>query len=163
MNCRQFSLAAVVIAGIVIVSHSVVFAQGAPLFAVLLGGNEVSNAGETGVGDSNGYGAATVIVLGNSVCFGLVFDNIGTPAAAHIHENIAGQNGDIVVDFVGAGAVGQVDPPTSGNPGSVSGCVSGDAIRDRTALARIRVTPSKFYVNVHNAAFPSGAIRGQLY
>jgi hypothetical protein len=164
MNLRRFFLAVIVVAGMVGMNYSVAFAQ-APLFAVLLGGNEVSSTGEAGVGDPNGYGSATVIVLvpENIVCFGLVFDNIETPAAAHIHEGVAGLNGDIVVDFIGEGATGQVDPPTSGNPGSVSGCVSGDAIRDPSALERIRRNPSRFYVNVHNAAFPPGAIRGQLH
>jgi hypothetical protein len=162
MNLRRLFLAVIVVAGMVGMHYSVAFAQ-APLFAVLLGGNEVSSTGEAGVGDPNGYGSATVIVLADTVCFGLVFDNIATPRAAHIHEEVAGQNGTIVVDFIGEGATGQVDPPTSGNPGSVSGCVSGDAIRDPSALARILRNPSRFYVNVHNIGFPAGAIRGQLH
>jgi hypothetical protein len=161
MNLRRFFLTVVVVAGMVVMSHSVVFAQGVPLFAVLLGGNEVSGEGEAGVGDTNGFGSATVILVGDTVCFGLTFDNIATPTVAHIHENVAGQNGSVMVDFIGGDS--QVDPPTSGNPGSASGCVSGEAIKDPEVLARIRRTPSNFYVNVHNGAFPGGAIRGQLY
>jgi hypothetical protein len=162
MNLRRFFLTVAVVAGMVVMSHSVVFAQEV-FFAVLLGGNEVTDGGEANVGDQNGFGSATVIIVGDRVCFGLVFDNIITPHAAHIHENVAGQNGIIVVDFVGAGATGQVDPPTSGNPGSVSGCVTDAALRDPSALARIRKNPGGFYVNVHNEQFGAGAIRGQLY
>jgi hypothetical protein len=162
MNLRRFFLTVVVVAGMVVMSHSVAFAQGTPLFAVLLGGNEVdSETNQAGVGDPNGYGGATVIIVGDTVCFGLVFDNIRTPTVAHIHEQVAGQNGSVVVDFLGGAS--PVDPPESGNPGSLSGCVSGAAIKDPDVLARILSTPSNFYVNVHNSAFPGGAIRGQLF
>ena len=161
MNLRRIFLAVVVVAGMVVMSHSVVFAQEV-FFAVLLGGNEVeTESGQAGVGDRNGYGGATVIIVGDTVCFGLVFDNIGTPTIAHIHENVAGRNGSVVVDFIGGDS--PVDPPESGNPGSVSGCVSGDAIKKEGVLESIRSNPSRFYVNVHNGAFPGGAIRGQLF
>ena len=161
MNLRRFFLAVVVVAGMVVMSHSVVFAQEV-FFAVLLGGNEVNTETDAaGVGDPNGFGGATVIIVGDTVCFGLVFDNIATPTVAHIHENVAGEIGGVVVDFIGGDS--GIDPPESGNPGSASGCVSGDAIKDPEVLARIRSNPSRFYVNVHNGAFPRGAIRGQLF
>lgn len=163
MRLRRFFLGMVVLAGMVVMSHSVALAQGVPLFAVLVGGNEIDgNTGQAGAGDANGFGSATVIILGDkTICFGIVFHRIGTPTVAHIHENVAGANGDIVVDFLGGES--DVPAPESGNPGTISGCVSGAAIRDPDAPQRIRANPSKFYVNVHNAAFPSGAIRGQLF
>jgi hypothetical protein len=68
----------------------------------------------------------------------------------HIHENTAGDNGAIVVEFT---------PPTSGNPGNSSECVEDTA----DVIARIRNNPSRFYVNVHTGPFPSGAVRGQLF
>jgi len=145
MHIRRVFLAVVVVAGLVVVSHSVAFAQGTPLFAVLLGGNEVSNAGEAAVGDPNGFGSATVILFADKVCFGITFSGIGIPSAAHIHEQIAGQNGSIVVHFLGGQAGGQVDPPTT-TPGAFSGCVEGTAIPDPTVLTRIRNNPSRFYV-----------------
>jgi len=48
-----------------------------------------------------------------------------------------------------------LDAPTDG---SSSGC----ATVDRALAKDIRQNPEDYYVNVHNAEFPAGAIRGQL-
>lgn len=77
---------------------------------------------------------------------------IDTPTLAHIHEAPAGTNGDIVV---------QLEPPLlTGDSGQSSGCIT-DA--DEAVVDRIRNNPLGFYVNVHNAAYPAGAVRGQLF
>ena len=47
-------------------------------------------------------------------------------------------------------------PPSAG---SSSGCVE-DV--DRTLIKDIIQNPDNYYVNVHNAAFGAGALRGQL-
>jgi hypothetical protein len=46
-------------------------------------------------------------------------------------------------------------PPTSG---SSSGCTSADP----SLIKAIIQHPENYYVNVHNADFPGGALRGQL-
>jgi hypothetical protein len=71
------------------------------------------------------------------------------PTAAHVHEGNAGVNGPIVITLT---------PPATGDPGASSECLTVDT----TLLADILQHPSQYYVNVHNATFPGGAIRDQL-
>jgi CHRD domain len=49
--------------------------------------------------------------------------------------------------------------PESGNPGSSAGCTD----VSRSLIRQIRRNPGRFYVNVHTADFPDGAVRGQLF
>ncbi len=111
----------------------------------------LTGAAETGGGDPDGTGAGTVSfdsvsATEDEVCWDLSYTGIETPSAAHIHSAAVGINGPIVIDF---GAVG---------PTSDTGC----AILDPVLADQIIANPSLFYINVHNTAFPAGAIRGQL-
>jgi hypothetical protein len=49
-----------------------------------------------------------------------------------------------------------LSPPTSG---SSSGCTENV---DPALIQAIIDSPERYYVNVHNAEFPGGAVRGQL-
>ena len=80
------------------------------------------------------------------VCFGLQVANIAPAVAAHIHRGVVGQNGPVVVPL---------PPPTTG---ASAGCVAADP----AVVQDIINHPTNYYVNVHNAQFPGGAIRGQL-
>jgi hypothetical protein len=66
---------------------------------------------------------------------------------------VSGVNGGIVVNLSPPNA------PGAGNPGASSGCVAALA----GIVTAIRNDPTSFYVNVHNGAFPNGAVRGQLH
>jgi hypothetical protein len=158
MKARRFLLAVAVFVSMVGMSHSVAFAQGIQLFAVLLGGNEVSDAGEADVGDPNGSGSATVILIPQTttICFAVLASGISTPIAAHIHAGTAGQNGPVVVDFAPDIPSEEPDPRRQATS---SGCKNIGA----GLLERIRNAPSRYYVNVHTNQFPGGAIRGQLF
>jgi hypothetical protein len=114
------------------------------LAAQLRGSEEVP-----GPGDPDGRGRAHIELLPGfgAVCFLLDWRNIGDPAAAHIHQARRGSAGDIVVPLFAAPDVRE------------KGCV--DDI-DPALIRRIRRNPRRFYVNIHNAEFPDGAIRGQL-
>ena len=101
------------------------------------------------VGDPNGRGEAYVFSTGGRViCYVIEVSKIGPATAAHIHDAAAGANGPVVVSL---------SPPTNG---SSAGCVdTGNAV----LAADITLNdPSGYYVNVHNAEFPGGAVRAQL-
>lgn len=137
------------------------FAQGGPTYhAGLNGSNECNGAAPPAgpicrKGDADGFGSATVTMVGPStLCFGIVVQGLVGATAAHIHTGGATTNGAILVALTAPTA------PGNGSPGATSGCVSGIA---SSVLSAIRLNPQNHYINVHNAAFPSGAVRGQLF
>ena len=113
---------------------------------------EVPNPGDT---DGSGAAQVSVNLAKQRVCFAVAVINISLPAEAmHIHEGAAGVAGDIVVDLkkppVEVGATGI---------GLSMGCVKN---QPKPVLRAIKTNPDQFYVNVHTADFPGGAVRGQL-
>jgi hypothetical protein len=126
-------------------AHAVV-AQPAPKQA---GAVPLTGAAEVpGTGDSNGSG--TVIVTPHpdkgEVCYELTVANLQDPVAAHIHEGPAGKEGPVKVEL---------EAPKGG---TVKGCKRADA----AVIQGIMQNPANYYVNVHTAEFPKGAVRGQL-
>lgn len=109
----------------------------------LVGSQEVP-----GPGDPDGTGTAkiTADATTNQVCYDLTTQGIVRPTAAHLHSGRSGVAGPVAVTF---------DAPSSG---ASKGCVS----VDKTVAAAVIADPAGFYVNVHNADYPNGAIRGQL-
>ena len=107
-----------------------------------------------GPGDPNGRGLARIKVnpAERRLCFTIRWKRIRSPLAAHIHRGVAGVAGPVRVTLFS----GRPLPKTVHE---VSGCVR-DVPRALAALIGRR--PARFYVNVHNRAFPDGAIRGQL-
>ena len=66
--------------------------------------------------------------------------------AAVALSGAAGQSGGPVINFNVA-------------ENGLDGCVTGV---DRDLMQQILDNPSAYYVNVHNQAYPGGAVRGQL-
>jgi hypothetical protein len=118
--------------------------SGRPISATLTGAAEVP-----GPGDTDGTGTATIRLNQGKkqVCFDLSVSNIATATAAHIHRGAATVAGPVVVTL------------TAPATGTSTGCVDNVSVE---LIKELRQTPEKFYVNVHNADFPNGAIRGQL-
>jgi hypothetical protein len=125
-------------------------ARSLALFADLNGRNELDvTTLQPGAGDPDGFGSASVTINGTSLCFGITVGNLDTPVMAHIHKGRKFENGPVVVPLT---------PPTPGNAGASSSCVTVDA----TLAADILAHPRAFYVNVHTQVFQPGAVRGQL-
>jgi CHRD domain len=133
-----------VAAGAVIALISVASASG----ALQKGGNSLhatlTGKAEVPKGDPDGRGTAEVKINGRSVCWEIKASRVTKLLAAHIHKGRAGVAGPIVVPF--------------GNTFKAKGCVTAPA---RFAAA-IKSNPGAYYVNVHNAKYPGGALRGQL-
>jgi hypothetical protein len=109
------------------------------LKATLQGTNEVPK------GSPTGKGTAEVYLRGaTKVCWEFNYSGIGKPLAAHIHRGKPGKAGPVVVPF--------------GAAFKREGCTTASA----ALLRAIAKNPSAYYVNVHTAKYPGGAIRGQL-
>jgi len=116
-----------------------------------------ATAGAFGAGDLNGDGLSKILLDPNNlrVCFELRWSDIEEPTASHIHSAAVGVNGPIVVNLLGNAHRVEHADGTGGAVGCAEGVTRG-LIRD------IGENPGSYYVNVHNAVFPGGAIRGQL-
>ncbi|MBU1374837.1 MAG: CHRD domain-containing protein [Alphaproteobacteria bacterium] len=108
-----------------------------------------AHLGGAGSPDTDGAGHATfkIDTAKNEVCYTVMVEKIGAATAAHVHRGAAGANGPPVVPMKAPDAAGKTE-----------GCATVDAAVIKDILAN----PAGFYVNVHNAEFPGGAIRGQL-
>lgn len=95
-----------------------------------------------GPGDPDGRGRAEVRVFERRVCWEARASGIGAVTAAHIHQGLRGESGPPVVDFLG-----DLDKCARVRPG---------------LAAELAAAPEGFYVNIHTAEFPDGAIRDQL-
>ena len=129
-------------AAVALVAPPASAAGGRPLSTSLTGAAEVTP------GDPDGRGQASLRVNPGTgeICYTLTVSNVDPITGAHIHEAPAGSAGPVVV---------HLEPPTDG---SSSACTT----VDRTLARDIVKDPADYYVNVHNAAYPGGALRGQL-
>lgn len=116
---------------------------GRPLTATLTGAAEVPSPG-----DADGSGSAKVMLNHGQgqICYELKVSNIGTATLAHIHTGASNAAGPVLVTL---------EAPADG---SSDGCVN----VDKDKIKAIMDNPAGYYINVHNAEFPDGAVRGQL-
>jgi len=149
--CTMIALALMLVGGVSAAPSRTESAQqgsgpGVTLMATLTGEAQVEAAGDP---DGTGTAMVTLNTDTGEVTFDLSYANVTLPtAAAHIHRGAAGVAGPVVVPFYGE--------PTPGSR------VSDKVTADVALVKEIAANPAGFYVNVHNADYPKGAIRGQL-
>lgn len=127
------------LAALMVAAGASASAQKGSLHATLTG------KAETPKGDPDGKGTAEVKITGTKVCWEFYTARVGTLLAAHIHKGRAGTSGPVVVPL--------------GKAFHAKGCTTTTAPIARAILA----DPGAYYVNVHNATYPGGALRGQLH
>ncbi|MFO0875014.1 MAG: CHRD domain-containing protein [Phycisphaerales bacterium] len=104
-----------------------------------------------GPGDPDGTATGTLSIdpSTNKVSWNFTYANIAAPTLMHIHTGAAGVAGPVLVNLGVA---------TTGGPGTLINMTTTTAANVNMILAN----PTGFYVNIHNAPFPAGAVRGQL-
>ena len=108
----------------------------------LNGTNEVP-----GPGSEFGTGTGAITFAEGEVCVEADVTLDEPPVAMHIHEGAVDESGPVVVGF---------GDPTRDDGWST--CVDAD----QALIDEIVSEPTEYYLNVHNAEFPDGAVRGQL-
>ena len=100
--------------------------------------------------DEDGTGTATVVLDpdAGTACWEMTAEGIDPITVSHIHEGAEGVDGGVVVDLA-----------LDGFEGTSEGC---NEAAEAEVLQAIIDDPAGYYVNLHNEAFPGGAIRGQL-
>jgi hypothetical protein len=125
---------------------ALVFASGRAMSPVVSA--KLKGANEAPVkGDPNGTGFVVVTFKAakGQACW--EFKNvtkIGAPNAAHIHKGRKGVAGPVVIPF--------------GASYKAKGCQKAA----KRVIEAIETNPNRYYVNIHNAKYPGGALRGQL-
>jgi hypothetical protein len=110
------------------------------LGAKLAGKNEVPKGSPTAHGIVN----LTLSTAKRSVCWKFELVGVSKPAVAHIQKGRAGVSGPIFIPL--------------GTTYKSKGC----AHATKGKIEAVESSPNGFYVNVHNAKYPGGAVRGQL-
>jgi hypothetical protein len=122
---------------------------------------ELAGTNELPPTDPDGEGRARVKlhIDEGKVCFAVRFRDAGTPNRGHIHVGDAATNGGIVVPLFELVA-DATDPRHDAleSDRALEGCVTADP----ALLEQIAADPDGYYVNLHNARFPGGVMRGQL-
>jgi hypothetical protein len=110
------------------------------LFASMNGAKEVPK------GDPKATGTAEIKLNAatGKVCWEFALKGVKGPSAAHIHKGGPGVAGPVVVPF--------------GTAFKRTGC----ATAAKAVINAILAKPLAYYVNVHTAKYPAGAVRGQL-
>jgi hypothetical protein len=105
------------------------------------------------LGDPDGRGTGFVQVGRRQLDFAFTWTGIAPPTAGHLHPGLPGAANPLAVELF--------DSP-GGLPASLLG-VAGTIDATRAVIKSLDRGPQNFYLNLHNAEFAKGAVRGQLF
>ena len=96
---------------------------------------------------SKAKGTVDVTITGTKVCWKFTgVSGFDKPVVSHIHKGTANlANGPVVVPL--------------GDRYAAKGCTTSTSAIDRAIVKN----PKGYYVNIHSAKYPNGAVRGQLH
>jgi hypothetical protein len=108
----------------------------------------MNGTSEVPKGDTDGRGTARITTdsAKGRVCYSIKLSKVGTVAMGHIHKGAKGKAGPVSILLF--------DKPTK----KPKGCVTAK----KSLVKDVEEHPTRYYVNVHNAKYPAGAVRGQL-
>jgi hypothetical protein len=143
---RRAPKSAVAVAAITAVAAVLIPAGGAAAKTTLRA--SMNGNAEVPKGDPNGRGTARITTdsAKGRVCYSITLSKVGSVAMGHIHKGARGKAGPVSILLF--------EKPTTKPKGCVSAAKA--LIRD------VERHPARYYVNVHNAKHPAGAVRGQL-
>lgn len=136
----------ILLAPMLIAAAAVLPLTAAQAAAVKLGAT-LNGASQPAGGDTDGTGAFSVEVDADAgdFCYMLTVAGTAKPTMAHVHTGAAGASGRPVITVDITGPKDDL-------------CIAVEP----DVLKAILANPAGYYVNVHTADFPAGAIRGQL-
>jgi len=139
---RRLFAVAVVALSVPALALAAVQAMSPVVSSKLKGSNEVPDKGDR---DGTGFVVVTFNANKGTACWKFKgVAKIGSPTAAHIHKGRKGLAGAVVIPF--------------GVKYKASGCQKAA----KSIIEAIETNPNRYYVNIHNAKYPGGALRGQL-
>jgi hypothetical protein len=141
MRLRLVTLAVLIAAVVPAIALAAGGAGPSELYATLNGNNEVPK------GDPKASGTAEIKFTRSTgkVCWEFKLKGVKSPSAAHIHKGKAHTAGGVVIPL--------------GTAFKLEGCTTAP----KSLVKAILASPSDYYVNVHNAKYPAGVVRGQLF
>ncbi|MFJ6655866.1 CHRD domain-containing protein [Streptomyces sp. NPDC091377] len=117
---------------------------------------EAGEAGEAGgAGGAGDPDASTTVSLDpgqGTLGYSLAWVNLEPPTQAHLQRGALGQDGEIAVPLF-----------TSALPDTVIALAGTAPVSDPATLRELASAPGGFYVSLHTADFPQGAVRGQVF
>lgn len=123
---------------------------------------ELRPSNEVPPATSTAYGSAFVTYdpINSTIAWDARANGIANPTLSHIHRNVAGANGPVIINFATSAA--QIAGGRTSGSGPISAVQSANLQPSDLVALSTPAGAAGYYVNIHSSAFPGGEVRGQL-